>query len=95
MKKIILSMLAITLLSGCLYSNVKCPLDIDFDKTELGTKVGKSNMHSVLWMVAWGDTGAKSAADNGNIKIINHADQEFLSILFGLYYKHTTIVYGD
>ncbi len=81
--------------AGCAYSNFRLPLDTDFNETTLGTKVGKSHYQSVLWMVTWGDAGTYAASKAGGLKKINHADQEFLSILFGLYTKHTTIVYGD
>ncbi len=81
--------------SGCAYMNVKTPYDTDLDKTVLGEKVGESSCQSVLWLVAWGDAGTAAAARNGNITVINHMDNQALSILFGLYSRSTTIVYGD
>jgi hypothetical protein len=87
--------LCATLLTGCIYSNVQRPLGTEFNKTELGTKIGESSNRSLLWLVAWGDGGTKSAADNGNITVIRHADMRVFSVLFGLYAKSTTIVYGD
>ena len=66
-----------------------------FDNTDLGTKTGRASAQSALWMVAWGNAGTKAAAENGGIKVIKHADSEVLSVLFGLYSKSTTIVYGD
>jgi hypothetical protein len=97
------SLLAITvvlglvtiLASGCVYLNVQRPLDENFDKTDLGTKVGKSEVESVLWLFAWGDGGTRAAADNGGIKIIKHADTAYQVFLFGLYARVTTVVYGD
>ncbi len=82
-------------LNGCLYTNVMVPLDIDADKTVIGSKVGTSTFQSVLWLVAWGDASAEAAAKNGNITVINHMDREVFSIFFGLYSKSTTIVYGE
>jgi hypothetical protein len=87
--------LAALLLSGCLFIKVKAPYDTDLDKTVLGDKVGKSSSYSVLWLVAWGDAGTQAAAKNGDITTINHMDYQLFSILFGLYTKSTTIVYGD
>ena len=81
--------------SGCAYVNVKTPLDIDVDQTTLGTKVGTASLKSVLWVAAWGDAGIKAAAENGNITVIRHVDQQTFSILLGGYTKITTIVYGD
>jgi len=83
------------LLTGCLFAHVKKPYDTDVDKTELGSKVGEATCRSVLWLVAWGDAGAAAAAKDGDLKVINHMDSEVLWILLGLYFQHTTIVYGD
>jgi hypothetical protein len=83
------------LISGCVYSNVQRPLGTEYNKTELGTKTGLSSNYSVLWLVAWGDAGTKAAAENGGIKVIRHADARIFSLLFGLYAKVTTVVYGD
>lgn len=82
-------------LSGCMYSNIRFPLDEDLWKTELGTKVGVSSNYSVLWLYAWGDAGVKQAAENGGITVINHMDMGIKSYVFGLYIRRDTIVYGD
>ncbi len=81
--------------SGCAYMNVKTPFDTNLDETVLGEKTGESNCYSILYLVSWGDAGTAAAARNGNITTINHMDQKALCVLFGLYIKHTTIVYGD
>ncbi len=81
--------------SGCAYVHVQRPLDIDYDKTTLGTKVGRSHVRSVLWLVTWGDGGTKAAAEDGGLTTITHADTKYFSILFGLYTRITTVVYGD
>ena len=91
----IVFLLVSVLFSGCAYTNVQRPLGTEFNKTELGAKTGRSSNQSVLWLVAWGDGGTKAAAENGNIKVIRHADTRIFSVLFGLYSKVTTIVYGD
>ena len=84
---------ALVLLPGCV--NITIPLDTDLNETQLGAKVGESSFESILWLVAWGDAGTQAAAADGGIETIKHADQQVLIILFGVYYKHTTIVYGD
>jgi len=86
---------AALLLSSCLYMNVKVPYDTDLNKTVLGQKTGKASAQSVLWLVAWGDAGTAAAAKEGNIATVNHMDREVFSVLFGLYSKTTTVVYGD
>lgn len=92
---IIVVFLFLSLLSGCVYMNIQRPLDSDFDRTEVGLKEGRAEFHSVLWLFAWGNGGTKAAAENGGIKVIRHADTRVLSVLFGLYTRVTTIVYGD
>jgi hypothetical protein len=87
--------LLVLLNHGCAYMHTQSPLDIDFDNTSLGSKVGKSHTYSVLWLVSWGDGGTKAAAEDGGITVIRHADIETYIILFGLYAKITTVVYGD
>jgi hypothetical protein len=82
-------------LSGCLFADVKIPLDTNLEETKLGTKTGKSSSQSVLWLVAWGDSGTQAAAKAAGITTLLHADQEVYSVLFGLYSKQTTVVYGD
>jgi len=83
------------LLSGCVYANIKIPYDDDLNSTQLGSKVGKASSHSILWLVAWGNEGIAEAAKNGDLKVINHADQEIFSVLFGVYSRRTIVVYGD
>jgi len=83
------------LLAGCLYSNVVAPLSTDLNKTTLGKKEGRASNHSVLWLVSWGDAGVAAAAKNGGLTTVNHMDVKIRNILFGLYTKETTIVYGD
>lgn len=83
------------LLAGCIYSNVVAPLDTDMNRTALGNKVGRASAWSVLWLVSWGDAGVAAAAKNGGLATVNHMDVEVQNILFGLYTKETTIVYGD
>lgn len=97
MKRIILLLLmAFTLLlSGCFYINVRAPYDRNLNNTDLGSKQGIATMHSVLWLVTWGDGSYAAAAKEGNIRILKHADQEVQSYLFGMYSKRKVIVYGD
>jgi hypothetical protein len=95
MKKLLCFAVLISLLSGCVYSNIRVPLDEDLWKTELGKKVGTASNYSILWLVAWGDAGVKQAAENGQITTINHMDMGIESYLFGAYIRRDTIVYGD
>jgi hypothetical protein len=87
--------LCLPLLSGCLYTDIQTPLDLDLDRTQLGNKIGTSEWQSVLWAVAWGDGGTQAAAKQGGLTVINHADSETFVILFGLYWRERTILYGE
>ncbi len=91
----LLVVVAATVLTGCAYIHTKTPFDSDLNETELGTKRGTADAHSVLWLVAWGDASYAAAAQNGDIRILKHADQETLTVLFGLYTRWRVIVYGD
>jgi hypothetical protein len=94
--KLIVATLAVTFFAtGCLYTHVLTPLDRNLDKTVLGPKTGKASMYSVLWLVALGDASSAAAAKQGGITTMNHMDQEFLNIVFGIYTETTTIVYGE
>ena len=81
--------------TGCIYMNVTLPLDTDLHETRLGSKVGKSESQSVLWLVAWGDAGTQAAARNGGITTLTHADSEVYSVLGFVYTRYRTVVYGD
>jgi hypothetical protein len=96
LKSLRCSALALALLMpSCVYGNFGHPLDTDLNDTTLGSKVGEASTQSVLWLVAWGDSGVAAAAREGGITTIRHMDQRTLYILWGLYFKNTTIVYGD
>lgn len=81
--------------SGCLYSDVKIPLDRDVSTTSLGSKVGYASNHSVLWLFAWGDGSTEAAARDGDLRVINHLDEQIYVVLFGAYTRSTTIAYGE
>ena len=94
-KMIVVLAMLVFLVTGCLYSRVMTPLDTDLNQTVLGHKVGKSSLHCVLWLFAWGDMSVAAAARQGGITTLNHMDMETHMILFGLYTRQSIIVYGD
>lgn len=97
MKRRLLSLLALPLLAlpGCIYANVKTYLDTDLKETKLGTKTGEASSQQVLGLFAWGDSSTQAAATNGGITTLNHADEKYFAILWFIYAKRTTVVYGD
>lgn len=80
---------------GALYSNNKAPLQLEYNNTDLGHKVGQASSHSFIGLFAFGDTSVQAAAKDGNIKVIKHTDYEFTNVFFGLFTKTTVYVYGD
>ena len=93
-RKTCVAFIALLGLSSCIVTDVKLPLDTDLNETKVHTKSGESTLQSVLWSVAWGDAGIQAAALDGGLRYVSHADQRVFSILGGLYYKYTTVVYG-
>ena len=91
----VLVLLIATTLCSCAYVNVKTPYDSNLNKTQLGDKKGVSQAYSVLWLFTWGDASYATAARNGHITVMRHADQEVQQILFGLYTRWRIVVYGD
>ena len=87
--------LALVALPGCVFAHTKEPLDTDLLQTKLGPKTGTAKTHEILWLVMWGDASTQAAATSAGITQLNHADMEDFVILGGLYWEHTTIVYGD
>ena len=81
--------------TGALYSNNKAPLQLEYNNTDLGHKVGQASSHSFVGLFAFGDTSVQAAAKDGNIKVIKHTDYEFTNVFFGLFTKTTVYVYGD
>jgi hypothetical protein len=91
---VVLALMA-PMVTGCAYVDIKTPFDQDLDRTELGSKRGTAEAYSLFWLVAWGDASYATAAKNGGIKILRHADQEVRQVLFGLYTRWRVVVYGD
>lgn len=79
---------------GYAFSQMKAPLDVDFNNTNMeGMNRGTAEVINVLGLFTFGDASAKTAAENGRISTIVHADYEHFNIL-GLFQKTTVIVYG-
>ena len=91
----VLLLCCLCLLPGCLFSDVTTFLDTDQDRTAVADKVGESSSYSILWLVAWGDSGTQAAARNGGLTTIMNADTRVLNILWGAFLRQTTVVYGE
>ena len=102
----ILAALVLSVMAGCVtapfvppqgiaFSQTTAPLDVEFEDTKIsGTKTGTAEVVSILGLITTGDASSKTAAANGGITTIEHADYEHLNIL-GIYQKTTVIVYGN
>ena len=84
---------SLVLLTGCV--SITRPLDTDVYDTTLGEKSGRATSHQILGMVAWGDRGTEAAAKQGDITTIRHMDIHTFRVLWFVYGRDTTIVYGD
>ena len=82
-------------ISGCAYMDVKTPFDVNLNNTELGSKKGVADAYGILWLFSWGDTSYATAAKNGHITVMRHADQEIFQVLFGVFTRWRVVVYGD
>jgi hypothetical protein len=81
--------------TALLYTGFEAPLDLDFEEqTELGSKKGEASTTNILGLISFGDASSATAAREGNLQTIRHADYRFTSVL-GLFSRFTTIVYGD
>ncbi len=90
-------------LSGCVFASVVPPRGILFTDQkaplfrgggEPGPKEGHASAHNVLFLVGWGDSGLKSAMEDGGITNLTHSDYRVQNYLL-IYQKYTTIVYGE
>ena len=100
----VITLAAISMLfAGCLsapfvpptgaITQIKAPLDVDYDDTMVGPKQGTAAVTTILGLVSTGDASTQAAAKAGGITQIDHADYEYFNVL-GIYQKTTVIVYG-
>lgn len=84
---------------GALYSKVRAPLTIDFNRTPVCAKSGSAKAFFVYDPVAtgmdfaWGDVSIEEAARAGNLTTVEYADYEMLRVL-GVFGRMTVTAYG-
>ena len=104
MKKLLaigVTALTMALLTGCAttypiglaYTNLRLPVTVG-DTASGYTKIGVAESHSILSLIAVGDSSVTAACANDNIKKIHHIDWEVESF-FGLWSTYKTVVYGE
>lgn len=86
---------------GGIFTNVKAPLSIDYDKTNANpSKTGTAHTLYVRDPIltgqsfAWQSCSIADAAANGGISTVEYADYEHFSVL-GIFGKFTVIAHGD
>lgn len=86
--------LAVFMLSSCATINSGAALA---EKAPIGQKVGEAE--STYFLGLWSSKGEqnnlKQAAENGGIKKVTQVEYINQSVLFGLFVKHITRVYGE
>lgn len=78
---------------GGVFTDIKAPLDVDFNQNAAPSKSGKAMMTSILGAVSWGDCSIKAAAENGGLTTLDSADYQYFNVL-GVYQTFTTVVHG-
>jgi hypothetical protein len=86
---------------GFVFGNHVAPLEVDFEATSLGSKVGSARTRYLadpfftgLPIAAWGQASVEAAAANGGITTVRYADYEVLCVL-GIYRELEVRVSGD
>jgi hypothetical protein len=81
---------------GLIYTGTQSPSMAATETEAVGTsKKGQSECMSVLGIAAWGDCSVEGAMHQGGVKKIHNVDHKTYLVLFGVYTKVTTIVYGE
>lgn len=58
-------------------------------------KKGTACIHSILYLVAWGDASIDAARVEGAIAKVGFLEQEVFALLGFVYHRHCTIVMGE
>ena len=85
---------AVLTLGSCATINSGAALS---EKAPIGPKVGEATSTYILglWSSKGEQNNIQKAAENGGIKKVSQVEYVDQSVLFGLFIKHTTRVYGE
>ena len=97
-----LTLLAVVLFSSCAstspvglaYTNLRLPITAGDAPIGPHIKIGIAESHSILSLIAVGDSSITAACANDNIRKIHHIDWEVESF-FGIWSTYKTVVYGE
>ena len=77
------------------FSNFQAPVDVTFNDTVIGPKIGESGITSAIFgLFSFGDASVYAAAIQGNITRIDHIEYAYTNIL-GIVTFYKTKVYGQ
>ena len=79
---------------GSAYTDYTAPLGVEVTDTKIGPKTGQAKTTSILGLVAFGDASIQTAAKNGGLKKVYHADYKYFNVL-GIIQETTVIVNGE
>lgn len=79
---------------GMIFSDVKAPLMVDYDKAQVSPKSGRAESVCILGLVTTGDNSIQAAAAQGGIQTIEHVDYQYFNVI-GVYQKTTVVVFGQ
>lgn len=80
--------------TALVYTDFQAPLDVSVQDTPTGGRKGRASVVSILGLVSYGDASIEAAAQEGGIRLIEHADYEYFNVL-GIYQRYTTVVRGE
>ncbi|MBP5344205.1 MAG: hypothetical protein J6Y85_03945 [Alphaproteobacteria bacterium] len=83
--------------TGAIYTNIKAPLKINYDKTKYSDLSGQaSTVHIALYYFsfAFGDASLKQALKDGLLEKADYVDYEWTSVL-GMFGRLTVRAYGQ
>lgn len=91
---VLFSSCATTTPCGMLFTDVRLPMATGNASEIASPKMGVSVSHSVLNLIATGDSSITTACANGNVTKIHHVDWEASSFL-GLFSTYKCVVWGE
>ncbi len=110
MKKLSLTLLVLTILSGCafteapfqpapgfFYTNYRAPLTTEFKNVDMNKTLGEGHDTYVGYSIisfGFGDAGLKKAMEDASLKKVAYADYEFTQVL-GVFSKTTVRAFGS
>jgi hypothetical protein len=79
---------------GSLFADISAPMTVDYEGQAVAPAQGQASAKSVLGLIAWGDCGVQTAAQNGRLSKISYCDYEYLNVL-GFYQSFTVVAHGE